>query len=46
MLNAVEQYVERARARATQPATVIYHACAPGAIKVEVAGTVALSPLL
>jgi DNA-binding transcriptional MerR regulator len=37
VLHAVEQYVERARARAAQPATVIYHACAPGAVEVEVA---------
>jgi DNA-binding transcriptional MerR regulator len=37
VLHAVEQYVERARARAAQPATVTYHACAPGALDVEVA---------
>lgn len=41
VLHAVEQYVERARARAAQPATVLYHACAPGAVEVEVAVPVA-----
>ncbi|HMQ32572.1 MAG TPA: MerR family transcriptional regulator [Chloroflexaceae bacterium] len=37
VLHAVEQYVARARARAAQPAMVVYHACAPGAVEVEVA---------
>ena len=41
VLSAVEAFVGRQRARAPRPATVIYHACAPGAMQVEVAVPIA-----
>jgi DNA-binding transcriptional MerR regulator len=44
LLNAVEEFVSRKRARAARPPTVVYHACEQAMMKVEVAIPVS-SPL-
>lgn len=37
LLDEVEWYVGRHRARASRPATVVYHSCDPGVMQIEVA---------